>query len=126
MSKQKDKLLAILQASKTHPSAEELFLACKKENVKISLATVYRNLALLQEEGKIQKISIPNEVDRYDSILRPHAHAVCERCHQIEDIELNGLIDFIQAQTEIKPTSCDLSIRHICAKCRKKEALNIH
>lgn len=125
MAKKKEILYDLL-LSMSHPSAEELFLACKEKNIKMSIATIYRNLGILQEEGRIQKISISGEPDRYDTNLTCHIHAVCDRCHSIEDYEIEGFTDFLTEKTNLQIHSYDLVIRHICASCRKKEALNIY
>lgn len=126
MSKQKDTLLRLIAANKGHPSAEELFLECKEKNIKISIATIYRNLNLLVQEGKIAKISLPNEPDRYDSRTDTHIHGVCDRCHAIEDFEIAELDAFLAKQTGLAIHSYDLTLHYTCAKCRKKEALNIY
>ena len=125
MSKQKDAILNIIQDSPLHMTAEEIFLECKNRNVKISMATVYRNLGILADEGKIQKISVVDQPDRYDKNLYPHCHAVCDRCHQIQDIEVPDLTELIEKTNGIQITSYDLCVHHVCPACRKKEALHI-
>ena len=59
MSKQKDTLLRLIAANKGHPSAEELFLECKEKNVKISIATIYRNLNLLFRKERSPRSVFP-------------------------------------------------------------------
>ena len=126
MSKQKDAILHIIQNSPLHLTAEEIFLECKKQNVRISIATIYRNLGLLCQEGQIRKVSIVNQSDRYDKVTDFHCHAICNRCHQLEDIEIPDLSELIEKSNGIQVTSYDICVHHICAACRKKEALHIY
>ena len=46
--RKRNAILACLRASKAHPSAETLYQILQKEQPDISLATVYRNLALFK------------------------------------------------------------------------------
>ena len=125
MSKQKDAILNIILSSPVHLTAEEIFLECKRQNVSISIATVYRNLGILVEEEKIGKVSLPGQPDRYDKLLTSHFHAICDRCHQIEDIDLPDLTEFLEKQTGLRIHSYEVCVHHVCAACRKKEALHI-
>ena len=125
MSKQKDAILQIIQDSPLHLTAEEIFLECKKQNIRISIATVYRNLGVLTEEKMIRKISLTDQPDCYDKMVEPHCHAICDRCHQLENIDLPDLTELIEKTNGIRVTSYDVCVHHICAACRKKEALHI-
>ena len=53
-SKQRDAVLANLQSRYDLPTAEDVFLAVREVILSISLATVYRNLKLLESEGLIE------------------------------------------------------------------------
>ena len=126
MSKQKDAILHIIQNSPLHLTAEEIFLECKKQHIRISIATVYRNLGILTEEGTIRKISLSDQPDCYDKITESHCHAICDRCHQLEDIKIPDLTDLIEKSNGIHISSYDICVHHVCAACRKKEALHIY
>ena len=47
----RDAMLALLRATGEHPSAEQVYRALKPDYPGLSLATVYRNLAQLCEQG---------------------------------------------------------------------------
>ena len=52
-SKQRDAIIKFLMTRKDHPTADMVYMNIKEEFPKISLGTVYRNLALLSERGEI-------------------------------------------------------------------------
>ena len=56
-SKQRDAIIKFLMTRKDHPTADMVYMNIKEEFPKISLGTVYRNLALLSERGEILKLS---------------------------------------------------------------------
>ena len=49
-SKQRDAIIKFLMTRKDHPTADMVYMNIKEEFPKISLGTVYRNLALLSEQ----------------------------------------------------------------------------
>lgn len=63
---------------KDHPTADMVYMNIKEEFPKISLGTVYRNLALLSERGEILKLSYEGGADHYDACTDPHYH-LCVR-----------------------------------------------
>lgn len=81
---QKEIIFKFLEKTKNHPSAEKVYLEVRKKILKISRATVYRNLKDLRDKGKIQEIS--SEVSHYDGDTSSHAHFICQKCNRIFDV----------------------------------------
>jgi Fur family peroxide stress response transcriptional regulator len=52
----------------------------------LSLGTVYRNIAMLREEGVIKSVGAFSGEERFDGDLSDHPHFVCERCGAVMDI----------------------------------------
>ncbi|MSN95665.1 transcriptional repressor [Campylobacter sp. FMV-PI01] len=69
----------------THPTIDELYDEIKKEHPSISLATIYKNLSTLIENGLAVEILMPNQKSKFDIYERPHIHVVCEKCGEIYD-----------------------------------------
>jgi Fe2+ or Zn2+ uptake regulation protein len=69
-----------------HPTAEEVFVAVKRELPKISLATVYKNLEALVACGAASKLAFGDSAARYEIRTDPHYHSRCLKCGQITDI----------------------------------------
>ena len=85
-SKQREMILNYLLDNKNHPTAEKIYSDLKKDSPALSLATVYRNLNLLCELGKVQRLDTGETVDRFDADISNHAHFVCDCCHSVADI----------------------------------------
>ncbi len=75
-----------LEAFCVHPTAEELYFELKKNNPKLSLATVYRNLNQLAQNNVIKKIQGLSEQVHYDHNVSEHFHIICTECNKIEDL----------------------------------------
>ena len=85
---------------KTHPTMKEMYSSIKEEYPTISLATVYKNVNLLKEQGIVIEINMPNGKMRYDYLARPHIHLVCKNCGGIEDLDYDENIFNFQKNLE--------------------------
>lgn len=118
-SNQRDAVLKDLQARYDHPTAEEVYLSVKKEMPSISLATVYRNLKLLESEGLILKITT-GDSDRFDGHTHSHYHFTCNDCMKVFDLEIADT-DFCTLPRDFDGviTGHSLMFFGLCSKCKK-------
>ena len=84
---QRTAIYAMLAATDSHPSPEEVYTQIRGDLPSISLATVYKVLDLFNRYGFLRKVSTEGQVARYDANVRPHHHQICTSCGQIHDIE---------------------------------------
>lgn len=106
-----------------HATADEIYDSIVEKHPHISRATVYRNLNLLSEMGKIRKIEVPGGADRFDHICDAHCHVRCEKCDRIFDVDMeyiSGLEHHISNTNGFKFTGYDILFRGICPDCQKK------
>ncbi|MEG2189647.1 MAG: transcriptional repressor, partial [Christensenella sp.] len=92
-TRQKELILNEIRASKSHPTADEIYEALKDECPRLSLATVYRNLAAFCEAGLALRLPTFGK-DRFDGRITRHFHFICEKCGELFDIEPAGFDDF--------------------------------
>lgn len=84
--RKRDAILDFLRCSDQHPSAETVYAALKPRIPDLSLATVYRNIALFKNQGQITSLGSVGGVERYDGNIAPHVHFVCGSCGRILDL----------------------------------------
>ena len=122
-SQQRERILEILKETKSHPTADWVYMKLKEEIPELSLGTVYRNLKVLMEQGLIQKLPFGSTFDRFEAKIAPHYHLVCEKCGVVEDFEMPQYSE-INLQAE-KMSAFKIS-RHridsfgLCEKCQDK------
>ena len=78
-------ILTCLRSTDLHPSAEMLHEMLQPQHPDISLATVYRNLALFKNQGIIQSLGTVGGIERFDGNTELHAHFMCNSCGAIID-----------------------------------------
>ncbi|MEM4662469.1 MAG: transcriptional repressor, partial [Candidatus Diapherotrites archaeon] len=104
---------------KTHPTAEEVFDAVRKEIPSITLATVYRNLHKLADNGKILRFKINNEY-RFDYDRNRPVHLVCRKCNRIFDYSDDFLCDELISKlkpSDFKVETVVVCIEGLCKEC---------
>lgn len=119
MTKYTKKILEIVESSRSHLTAEQVFEQLRESYPSVVLATVYNNLNRLWEEDRIRKISVEGTPDRYDRIVR-HDHLVCRKCGRLLDVDLGDLTEQLEKKAGIPILSYDLKLVFLCEACRKK------
>lgn len=124
MTRQRRVILETLRENNVHPSADEVYEMVRAQLPRISLGTVYRNLEILSELGKIQKLELSGSLMRFDGVPEKHYHIRCINCDRLDDAPLQPL-DHIEDQlqsTEYKVIGHRLEFMGLCPKCLEKAA----
>lgn len=108
-----------------HPTADAAYTYITAAHPTISLATVYRNLNFLVEQGLLRKFSVPGAADRFDTTLTDHYHICCKHCGSVADIQLPSQDALIQSIPDVggyQIEGHDLTLWGVCPKCLDKTA----
>ena len=69
-------------------SPRELLEAAREHVGGLGIATVYRNLKSLQDEGSVTPVELPGEPPRYELAgKRHHHHFHCRSCDRVLEVE---------------------------------------
>lgn len=118
-TKQNALILNIINNSKEHLSAFEVYQKCLKTIDNISLGTVYRNLNNLVDNQKIRKIVSLDGKEHFDNLEIKHNHFICLKCMQISDISSIGDIP-LKCETG-RIIDYEIIYKGICHNCDKEE-----
>lgn len=120
-SRQRETIYQAVLASRSHPTAEMIHEQLRGELPQLSLGTVYRNLRLLVEEGRLQELGGPTA--RFDGVTAPHTHLRCKRCGQVLDLEslpYDPALDRMAAAGGAVIESHSLVFTGLCPECAGK------
>jgi Fur family ferric uptake transcriptional regulator len=93
MTEQRRIVVRVLSDASGHPDVEEVYAMASKIDSKISIATVYRTVRILEESGLIQKHTFGDGRARYETVSDDHHD------HLI-DIDTKEVIEFFDADIE--------------------------
>ena len=119
-SRQRERICQYLTEAKDHPTAEMIYTALREELPELSLGTVYRNLKLLEELGKVRKVTNLRGNERYDAICGDHIHFICEDCGTITDLsgaDAAKILENIPREDGYRFSKLDMMITGRCPNC---------
>ena len=121
---QKALILRAVCELKRHLTADEVYEFVKKDHPSIGKGTVYRNLAILAEEGAIRKVEVPDGSDRFDFTLKNQYHVRCVKCGEVFDVDMDEIPDLkkkIHDTHGMEFLTYDIFFKGICPECRAQE-----
>lgn len=123
-SKQRDRILGLLQQSEIHAEAQWVYEQLRVEYPHLSLGNVYRNLNILVDQGLVNRLPLGSGSDLYEAVKHPHYHFICDRCGTIYDVEIPDTVQH-EVSKRIAETeghlilSRSVEFRGVCRECRR-------
>ena len=120
-SKKREAILETISNTKSHPTAEWVYLKLKPLYPDLSLATVYRNIVYFKKNGNIITVANVNGQDRYDSNTSEHCHFICSECFSVIDIDIDlnnaDIYEKIKRKYHFQPHYQNTIFYGKCEKC---------
>ncbi len=113
----------MLRNTGTHPAADWIYEQMKEDFPLLSMGTVYRNLAILIEQGLVKKIDFGSTFDRFEANIAPHYHFICDSCAAIIDLGLpvdETLNERVRRETRFDVFRHKIEYFGLCDRCREK------
>ena len=108
-----------------HFEADELYLRLRQKNDnRISRATVYRTLPLLEESGLIRRVVFIDKHTHYENVYghKHHEHLICLKCGRVIEFYKKSLEDKLEdvaRENEFVHISHKMEIMGYCRSCQK-------
>jgi Fur family ferric uptake transcriptional regulator len=88
-TRQRQVILEVVRSTMDHPTADWIHRQARRRLPRLSLATVYRNLKQLAEEGAIREIHAGGHPARFDGNTGRHYHIRCLGCGRVNDLPMS-------------------------------------
>jgi Fur family ferric uptake transcriptional regulator len=118
-TEQKHAIAAVVAAAGRPLTAQEVLDAAQSQVPSLGLATVYRNLKSLTQDGKLHPVKLPDEPVRYEPAhLHHHHHFQCTTCNRVFDVDGCALGLAAKGVPEgFRVTSHEVTFYGLCADC---------
>jgi Fur family transcriptional regulator, ferric uptake regulator len=122
-TRQRVEVLAELAKERDDATAQELWARLRDSGSStIGLATVYRTLARLRDEGIIDALSHHDAEQCYRLCTDAHHHhLLCVKCHRVVEVDecsLGAWVDNVAAQHGFVAEHHSVEISGLCGNCR--------
>ncbi|WP_432378827.1 Fur family transcriptional regulator [Duganella sp. P38] len=88
-TRQKSAILNAIEQARRPLTPQEILAEASREVSQLGMATVYRNLKSLLEDGALKLVTLPGENARYESTSvaeHHHHHFQCTACQRVFDV----------------------------------------
>ncbi len=122
LTSQRRLILDVLKECDEHLEADAIHDRAKTDAPGLSLATVYRTLALLKEMGLIEEHRLGEGHSHYEAVQEePHYHFTCQRCGKVIEFD-TSLVTRVKhdlcEQEGVRITNSHLHLIGYCRDCQ--------
>lgn len=126
MTPERRSVLEIVLSREGHFDAEELLQFLRRNNQRVSRATLYRTLDHLRGAGLVKMHRFGRGHALFEHVYgrSHHDHLVCDRCDRVIEFvneEIERLQEEVCRKHEFRSTTHVMQIFGICRECQKKE-----
>jgi Fur family transcriptional regulator, ferric uptake regulator len=109
-----------------HLSVEDVWSRVRERNPKVSVATVYRTMKLLNQCGLAHARNFGDGQTRYEAAIgrHHHDHLICTQCGRIVEFENNrieALQEMVARRHGFRVTSHKMELYGLCRNCQRGE-----
>lgn len=109
-----------------HMSIDTIYEQVVKTHPSLSLATVYKNIILMVENGVLVEVPITGKKSKYELIKEDHIHLVCTECGEVEDKPTYSVTDelfsSITEQENFTLSKQQINLYGVCSHCQEAVA----
>jgi Fur family ferric uptake transcriptional regulator len=122
-STKRERILGVFLKHEGHLSADDLVALIRREDARISRATVYRTLQWMVDAGIARKVDFGEGRFRFEHSYRHprHFHLICKTCNRSSEFlssDIEGLIEEVAAARGFAARQSVLQIYGTCEECR--------
>jgi Fur family ferric uptake transcriptional regulator len=121
---QREMIIEVIAHQGNHINADEVFALVQKRSRSVNIATVYRTLDLLVEQGLVSRIDLGEGRVMYATTQHgPHIHLICRQCGRIIDAEqemLAALTNQLMSDYQFAADLHHISLLGLCSSCQNK------
>jgi len=108
-----------------HMSVEDIYKEVTKVHPSLSLATIYKNIILMQENGILVEVPIAGRKSKYELAKADHMHLICTECGEVEDKmclnKTDAVFHQLTEEEHFKLNRRQVNLYGVCEACQRQK-----
>jgi len=105
-----------------HATVDEIYEKVRESHPTLSLATVYKNIVTMVEQGVLVEVPISGRKSKYELKKSEHLHLICTECGSVTDRSLDEVIardtETIAKDSAFTLQNRQVNLYGVCEACR--------
>ena len=101
-----------------HINIDDIYDDVKKLHPTLSLATIYKNIILMQENNVIIEVPMNGKKSKYELKKDDHIHLICQECGEIKDTSISPQTQEALAIENFQLNSSQINLYGLCQTCQ--------
>jgi Fur family ferric uptake transcriptional regulator len=129
-STKRDFIVSVFLRQEGHISADQFVDLIRREDSRISRATVYRTLQWMEDAGMARRVDFGEGKFKFEHAYRHprHFHLICKSCHQSFEFlssDIESLIEDVASARGFAPRQSVLQIYGTCESCARGQSAQV-
>jgi len=103
-----------------HINIDEIYEDVKELYPTLSLATIYKNIILMQINNVIVEVPMNGEKSKYELKKDEHMHLICQECGTIQDTKMTKRTQEALFIENFKLNHSQINLYGVCNSCQTK------
>ena len=103
-----------------HINIDDICEKVRETHPTLSLATIYKNIRLMQKNSVIIEVPINGQKAKYELKKNDHIHLICQSCGKIKDRNMSQKTKEALIIENFKINNSQINLYGVCEKCQKR------
>ena len=103
-----------------HINIDDIYEEVKELHPTLSLATIYKNIILMQENSVIVEVPMNGQKSKYELSKEEHMHLICQVCGTIQDNKISPQTREALVVENFQLSSSKINLYGVCQSCQKR------
>ncbi|SFV57084.1 Peroxide stress regulator; Ferric uptake regulation protein; Fe2+/Zn2+ uptake regulation proteins [hydrothermal vent metagenome] len=103
-----------------HINIDEIYEDVKELYPTLSLATIYKNIILMQTNNIIVEVPMNGAKSKYELKKEEHIHLICQKCGTIQDTKITKKTQEALIIENFKLNHSQINLYGLCQTCQSK------